>query len=61
MHNCPICRDTHRVTSMSNAQLAELASSARAVTVELAGGANAIVISTTTLLLVLIFIRLIAN
>jgi hypothetical protein len=56
-----LTRADRALANMSNAQLAELASSARAVNVELAGGANVIVISTTTLLLILILIVLIAN
>jgi len=49
------------LAAMNNDELAQLAASARAVDVELAGGQRVIVISVTTLLLLIIVILLIAN
>ena len=49
------------MASLSGAELAELASSARAVETELAGGQQVIVISITTLLLIIILVLLLAD
>jgi hypothetical protein len=49
------------VSTLTSAELASLADSARTADAQLAGGANTLVISTTTLLLLLIIIILIAN
>jgi hypothetical protein len=49
------------MASLSSAELAELAASARAVETELAGGQQVIVISITTLLLIIIIVLLIAD
>jgi hypothetical protein len=46
---------------MTSAELAELATSARAVQTDLAGGNQTIVISLTTLLLIIIIVILLAN
>jgi hypothetical protein len=49
------------MASLSGAELAELAASARAVEDELVGGQRVIVISVTTLLLIIIIVLLIAD
>jgi hypothetical protein len=49
------------VATLSGAELAQLATSARAAETDRAAGANTIVISTTTLLLILIVVILIAR
>jgi len=49
------------LADMSSKDLAQLATTARAVDVELAGGAPVVVISVTTLLLILIIVLLIAD
>ena len=49
------------LATLSSAELAELASSARTVESELAGGQQVIVISITTLLLIIILVLLLAD
>jgi len=49
------------VSTMSSAELAELAVPARAADADLAGGNRTIIISTTTLLLIIIIVILLAN
>lgn len=57
-----VTRAEGAVSTMSSAELAELAVPARAADAELAGGASrTIVISTTTLLLIIIIVILLAN
>jgi hypothetical protein len=47
------------IATLEGAELAELASQARAVDNELAGGASAVVISTTTIIIILLLVLLI--
>lgn len=57
-----VTRAEAAVSTMSGAELAELATTARAADADLAGGASrTIVISTTTLLLIIIIVILLAN
>ena len=56
-----VTRAQSAVSTLSGAELAELASTARTTDADLAGGNKTIVISTTTLLLIIIIVILLAN
>ena len=56
-----VTRADAALATMTSAELAELATSARAVQTDLAGGNQTIVISLTTLLLIIIIVILLAN
>ena len=56
-----LTRAERAVSTLTSAELASLADSARTAETQLAGGVNTIVISTTTLLLLIIIIILIVN
>jgi hypothetical protein len=56
-----VARAESALSTLTSAELAELAVPARQVETQLAGGANVIVISTTTLLLIIIIVILLVN
>jgi hypothetical protein len=56
-----LTRANAAIATLSSAELATLAQSARAADAQLAGGADRIVISVTTLLLIIIIVLLVAN
>jgi hypothetical protein len=56
-----LTRAADAVSTLSSAELANLADSARTAEAQLAGGANTVVISATTLLLIIIIVILVAR
>jgi hypothetical protein len=56
-----LTRAENAVSTLSSAELAGIADSARTADAQLAGGSNTIVISTTTLLLIIIIVILVAR